>query len=292
MPASTSGFSVSDLALDGAGNFYISDVTNNRVRKIDASGIITTIAGNGVNGYSGDGGPATAAEVGAVGSIALDGTGNIFFFDGYYFYIRKIDRFGIISTIAGTGTRGYSGDGGPATAANISFIEKMAVDAAGNIYISLQSDNRVRMINRSSGIITTVVGDGTCGYSGDGGPATASEICRPRYIAFDSHGDLIIADAGNNVIRMVTPAPLIKSEMASISQIKLYPNPAKDNIQVSGVRQNTSYTLMSITGVEVSRGQLTPANTGISLHSLPSGVYVVVLTNSEGVRENVRVVKE
>ena len=290
-PATNAGFSVSGLTRDAAGNFYIADGSNYRIRKIDPSGIITTIAGTGVTGYSGDGGPATAAELGGINSIFFDVLGNIYFFDGLNYRIRKIDGSGVISTIAGTGIRGYSGDGGPATASDISYVESIVADGAGNIYFSLQNDNRVRMIN-PAGIVTTIVGDGTCAYTGDGGPATAAEICRPRSLAFNAHGDLVIADDGNNVIRIITPDPLIKSEVANKCQFKMYPNPAKDNSQVSGVRQNTSYTLMSITGVEVSRGQLTPANTGISLHSLPSGVYVVVLTNSEGVRENVRVVKE
>ena len=192
----------SGVAIDGSGNLFIADYSNNAIRKVDASGIITTVAGNGVYGYSGDGGSATTAALRNPNSIALDGSGSIFFVDYQNFRVRKINPAGIITTVAGNGTAGDSGDGGPATAAELNWPYSVAVDLFGNFFISEYTGNKIRRVD-GLGIITTVVGNGTPGYLGDGGVASAAELLRPMGIALDDSGILYIADAGNACIRMV-----------------------------------------------------------------------------------------
>lgn len=186
-------------AADGSGNVYITDIGNNRVLKVAASGIITTIAGNGSVFSSGsDGGLATATGINGPRGVAVDRTGNVYISDGNG-RIRKINTLGIITTIAGTGTYGFSGDGGPATAAEMQPVEGIAVDTLGNVYIADCGNNRIRKIT-TSGTITTIAGNGIAGYSGYGGPATAAELSHPLGIAVAENGNIYIADYGNNRI--------------------------------------------------------------------------------------------
>jgi hypothetical protein len=200
-------FRPQSVALDSSGNLFIADSSNSRIRKVNAStGIITTVAGNGTFGFSGDGGPATAASMWGPASVALDSSGNLFFSDIENHRIRRVAAStGIITTVAGTGTSGYSGDGGPATAA--SFTDTLvAIDGSGNLFIPDKYNYRVRRVDASTGIITTVAGTGTSGYSGDGGPATAAALNQPQGAAVDSAGNLFIVDNGNNRIRRVGTA--------------------------------------------------------------------------------------
>jgi len=206
----------SGVVLDSAGNLYIADSGNNRVRKITAStGIITTVAGNGIAGYSGDGGAATGAELSFPSGLALDSAGNLYIADLDNSVIRKVSMSsGMIATVAGNGTAGYSGDGGPATSAELSYPNGIALDASGNIYIADQYNNSIREVTVSTGAIATVAGNGTLGYSGDGGPATSAELNTPESIAFDSTGNLYIADSDNERIRMVTISTGVISTVA------------------------------------------------------------------------------
>jgi sugar lactone lactonase YvrE len=171
---------------------------------------ISTIAGTGTYGYSGDGGPATAAKLGSPYCIRLDASGNIYIADFANNRVRKINSAGIISTIAGTGTAGYSGDGGPATAAELHHPTGLAIDASGNIYVSDAGNNRVRKIS-SAGTISTIAGNGTVGYTGDGAAATAAQLNYPTGLALDAAGTLFIADNGNNCVRKVTTAGIIQA---------------------------------------------------------------------------------
>ena len=195
------------LATDNNGNIYISDAGNRVIRKVNSSGIITTIAGTpGVFGYSGDGGPATAAQLGMPVGLTIDASGNIYFADQGKHVIRKIDNAGIITTIAGTGnTSGYSGDGGPATAAKLYSPTDVCLDANGNLYITDRDNHCIRKVS-SSGIITTIAGTGgslNYGFTGDGGPATAAKMNKPQSISTDASGNLFISDYGNNRIRKI-----------------------------------------------------------------------------------------
>jgi sugar lactone lactonase YvrE len=185
------------VAVDGDGNLYISDENNLRIRKVDKDGIITTFAGTGKEGYSGDGGPATSAQLRDTGGIAFDDRGNLYLAD--YTSVRKIDPSGTITTGAGTGKAGFSGDGGPATEAKV-IAYHIALDASGKIYFTDTDNNRVRMVDRD-GIIHTVAGSGKTGYSGDGGPATKAIFEGPWGIAVDGEGNLFIADHQNCVVR-------------------------------------------------------------------------------------------
>jgi sugar lactone lactonase YvrE len=196
------------VAVDAAGNVYFSDYGNNIIRKINTSGNISTIAGlpGTIPSYGGDGGPATAANLGNAWGVAVDGVGNVLVADALNHRVRKVNvTTGIITTIAGMGFAGFTGDGGPATSASCRLNEPtgVALDAAGNIYIADNANNRVRKIN-TSGTISTIAGIGLpYGYTGDGGPATLAKLYYPKGIAVDGPGNVYICDWNNNVIRKI-----------------------------------------------------------------------------------------
>ncbi len=198
------------VAADGAGNIYIADRSNHRIRKVDASGSISTIAGTGTRGSGGDGGLAASARLNYPSGVALDTAGNLYIADRSNHRIRKVDASGSISTVAGNGTRGSGGDGGAATAAQLNGPYGAALDGAGNLYIADSSNNRIRKVD-TAGVITTVAGTGTQGYSGDGGPAAAAQIYLPSGAALDGAGNLYIADTSNNRIRKVDTAGIIST---------------------------------------------------------------------------------
>ena len=188
------------VALDAAGNLYIADITS-RIRKVGVDGNISTVAGTGIFGFSGDGGPATSAQLSWPESVAVDTAGNLYIADLRNYRIRKVDATGVISTVAGTGIFGYSGDGGPATSAQLANLYSVAVDSAGNLYIA--GNHHIRKVDASTGNISTVAGSGEQGYSGDGGPATAAQLTFPDGVEVDAAGNLYIADTGNRCIRKV-----------------------------------------------------------------------------------------
>jgi secreted PhoX family phosphatase len=162
------------VAVDAAGNLFIADHGNNRVRKVTPSGVISTVAGNGFSGFSGDGGPTTSAQL-SPWEIAVDMAGNLFIADSDNNRVRKVTPGGVISTVAGNGASGFSGDGGPATAAQINSPTGLAVDMVGNLFIVEEHGYRVRKVT-PSGIISTVAGSGISGFGGDGGPATSAQL--------------------------------------------------------------------------------------------------------------------
>jgi sugar lactone lactonase YvrE len=198
-------FEPQGVAVDAAGNLFIADSGNNRIRKVTPDGVISTVAGTGINGFNGDGGQATAAQMNQPEGVAVDAAGNVFIVDRYNNRIRKVTPAGIISTVAGMGSAGFSGDGGPATAAQLFEPQGVAVDAAGNLFISDWGHSRIRKVN-PAGIISTVAGNGSSGFSGDGGPATAAQLYSPEGVAVDAGGNLFIADTANYRIRKVTPS--------------------------------------------------------------------------------------
>lgn len=200
------------LALDHQGNLVFADRYNNCVRRVQLTppGIIETIAGNGTAGFSGEGGPATGAQLNGPAGLMEDTGGDIYVCDAYNHCIRKITPDGKIMTIAGTAERKYSGDGGPATAAGLIEPYGIAADRAGNIFLTDYGSNVIRKID-AAGIITTLAGTGTAGYSGDGGPATGAALNKPTGIALDSAGNILIADSENQRIRLVTTSGVITS---------------------------------------------------------------------------------
>jgi uncharacterized protein (TIGR03437 family) len=210
-PATTAALNKpSGVAAGAAGNIYIADTDNNRVRKVALSGIITTVAGNGAAGYSGDGGPATSASLGGPHGLALDIAGNLYIADTQNFRIRKVSADGTTTTVAGDGWGRFTGDGGPATAASLDQPSGVTVDAAGNLYIADYNNQRIRKVT-SGGIITTVAGDGGSKFSGDGGPAIGASLAEPAGVAVDRAGNLYIADARSQRVRKVSPTGTIST---------------------------------------------------------------------------------
>jgi sugar lactone lactonase YvrE len=197
-----------DVAIDDAGNLYIADIYNNRVRKVSPSGIITTVAGNGEAGYVSDGGPAIATKLHHPHGLALDREGNLFISEWSGHRVRKVNRSGIITTVAGNGIAGYVSDGGPAIATRLQNPDGLVFDRQGNLYIAEYGNHRVRKVT-PSGIITTFAGNGTAGYVSDGGPAIATRLHSPRRMAVDETGNVYISDSDNQRIRRVDPDGII-----------------------------------------------------------------------------------
>ncbi len=333
------------VAVDTLGNVYIADQHNNRVRKVNTSGIISTYAGNGIASFSGDGGAATAAEMNVAAGVAVDVSGNIFIADFYNFRVRKVNTSGKISTVAGNGNYSFSGDGGQATAASIKSFIGVAVDKNGNIYIADQANGRVRKVNTSgimstfagngtqsysgdgglasaaelsypygvgtdvsgnvfiadyanervryipkSDIISTVAGDGTLGYFGDGGPATAAELSTLSGVAVDAIGNVYIADQTNNCIRKLTPIPSGLQQLTNNSEaISVYPNPGNGVFtmlfnQNENISDTQKIEIYSILGTKIFDGFLNPVghSTEINLTTQPNGIYFYKVLGSTG----------
>jgi sugar lactone lactonase YvrE len=202
-PATAAEFHPWCVTVDASGNLYISDWFNNVVRKVAVNGTITTVAGNGTLGYSGDTGPATSAQLAYPCGVAFDQSGDMYIADSSNNVVREVTPAGIITTFAGSNTRGYSGDQALATAAQLYAPLGLAFDSSGNLYISDSGNQVIRLVN-TSGVISTVAGLLEAGYSGDGGLATAAQFYYPKGLAMDSAGNLYIADMGNSVIRKIS----------------------------------------------------------------------------------------
>lgn len=300
------------IAIDKKGDVYIADANNKRIRKVDGTtGIITTIVGVGTAGFSGDGGPAITAEISGQASLVFDTAGNLYIGDGGNGRIRKVDTFGIITTIAGDGNWGFGGDGGPATSAQLSGLEAMHFDKYNNLYVS--NSIKIRRIDLTTGIITTVAGKDSTGYSGDGGPATNARITaaldvipdacgnfyipdeyshvirkvdslgiihtlagngvpgytgdngpaanaqlnNPRGVAMDAQGDLYVLDNSNARIRKITlnPTciPTTVNDIRSASNITIYPNPAQNEITMTGLSNTKDIAIINTIGQTVIR---------------------------------------
>jgi len=214
------------IAIDGSGNLFIPDRDAHVVRRVSSAGVISTVAGSGVAGYRGDSGPATTARLNGPMGVAVDASGNIYIADTGNDTIRKVDAAGNISTFAGTGTRGYQGDGGPAKSAQFNGPEAVAVDPSGAVYIADTFNGRIRRVG-ADGVITTFAGTGATGvFSGDGGPASSAALSLPTDVSTDSAGNVYVADFGNSRVRIIAGgiintvagrtngAPLIDGEAA------------------------------------------------------------------------------
>jgi sugar lactone lactonase YvrE len=200
------------VAVDATGaGLYVADTGNHRVRRVDlATGIIVTFAGGPAPGAGGDGGPATAAQLQDPKGVYAAPSGDLYIADSGNERIRRVDRAGTITTLAGTGVTGFSGDGGPAAAAQFDGPRSLAMDGADNLYVADDNNDRVRRID-PAGVITTVAGSGVEGFAGDGGPAGAAQLNHPRGVTVDGRGVLFIADSMSHRIRRVDPSGVIST---------------------------------------------------------------------------------
>ena len=234
------------VALDSSGNLYIADSGNNRIRVVDPAGAINAFAGNGGYGYSGDGGPATGAEFEVPPAIATDPSGDLLIADTNNGRLREVNTLGTISTVAGNGTDGYSGDGGQALNAQLE-PDGVAISASGNIYIA--NDFAIRVVN-NAGTISTLAGNSIAAFSGDGGPAASAQFDDPAFVALDAGGNLYIADEIDQRIRVINN----QSGPVTIAGVTIAPG----NIATIAGNGSTGYT--GDGGPATSAGLQTPAS--------------------------------
>ncbi len=219
------------VVLDAAGNLYIADTNNHRIRKVGTDGNISTFAGNGNAADFGDGGPATSASLNGPEGLAIDNSGNIYVADTASHRVRKISPDGTITTVAGNGNGGFQGDGGPATEASLYYPKGLAVDASsGNLYIADWLNSRIRVVT-PDGNIYTVAGNGSYAYYGDGGPATSAALRFPWGLTVDAAGNVYVADDENSTIRKLTPVAPLTSALPSMAP----------RIEASGVVSDSSF---------------------------------------------------
>jgi sugar lactone lactonase YvrE len=257
------------VAVDSAGNLYIADMNNSRIRKV-SNGVITTVAGTGTAGFSGDNGPVARAQLDSPDGVAVDAAGNLYIADMDNNVIRKVSN-GVIYTVAGNGTAGFSGDNGPATSAQLYIPTGVAVDTAGNLYIADHQNDRIRKV--SNGVITTVAGNGTLGYNGDDIPATSAALGWPYGAAVDASGDVFFSESsGLSRIRVLTPSAASCS--ASVAPLALSPAASGGGFSVTiqigsscawVVQSLPAWITVSGSGVGAGSGSVTlsvAANTG------------------------------
>ncbi|HXB72405.1 MAG TPA: hypothetical protein VNY05_29475 [Candidatus Acidoferrales bacterium] len=250
------------VAVDVAGNLYIADMENSRIRKV-SGGVITTTVGNGAPGFSGDSGPATSAPLAFPQGVAVDSSANLYIADTSNNRIRMVAN-GVITTVAGNGPPGFSGDNGPATTAQLNFPVAISVDSSGNLYIADTNNNRIRRV--ANGVITTVAGNGTPGFSGDNGPATSSQMNNPSGVAVDSNGNVYFADSANRRIRKVANGVITTVAGGGTS---FGDNGPATSAQLSGP-----------TGVALdSAGNLYIADTNSRIRKVANGVMTTVAGN-------------
>jgi len=288
-----------DVACDTFGDLYISDHLNNRIRKVDKYGIITTYAGTGIAGYTGDEGPANSAEINSPVAVVCDLSGNLYFSDNNNVRFRRIDILTkVITTIAGNGLIGFSGDGGPATSAEFwSGGGVICVDTSGNLYIADEHNQRIRKVDKA-GNIYTAVGNGTSGFSGDGGSALAANIYDPEGVACDIFGNLYIADFANHRIRKVTYEPFglcpsfVENVFLSNDGLNVYPMPTNAILNIDNIKTPSTYQITSIVGSTLQQGTLQQGNNTISIRSLPSGISLLELLTEEKEKTVRKIIKQ
>jgi uncharacterized protein (TIGR03437 family) len=303
---------VHGIAVDSTGVVYISDTANNRVRKIDTKGVITTIAGNGTPGYSGDGAAGGKAQMWFPAGLAVDGSGNVYATDYGNSTVRKITSAGIVSTVAGTGTWGSGGDGAAANKAALANPMSVAVDAAGNVFIGDVGNNTIRRVGTDgiirtvatgvtpqslavdpagnlyfvdglsstvqkilpSGTTLTISGTGRAGFSGDGGQSTLAQMDHPAGLALDAAGKIYVADSNNQVIRLLTPVPFSVGSVTSAASASVQGGIAPGEIVTI---YGTGIGPATLTQFSVSNGTIGPmiAGTQVSMNGFPAPLVYV-----------------
>lgn len=298
------------VAVNTDGSYFIADANNNRIRKVGTDGNINTVVGTGAIDYTGDGGLGTVALINHPEGLALDTAGNLYFADTGNHVIRKLDTKGIITTVAGKGTNGFSGDNGKATAAQLNHPEAIALDAAGNLYIADTFNHRIREVLASDGTIHTIAGTGFTGFSGDGGSALGATLRFPRGIAVDPIGIVYVSDNQNQVIRALTPVNIPVGSIPNISTIvsafeftQLSTTAAGSWIEIYGTNLaktgrlwkyedfnalNIPFAMDDVTvtvaGQPAYLSYISPGQIDALLpSSVPAGVQPVVVTNGNGI---------
>ncbi len=279
------------LTIDKFGNLYFGDIESHSVRKISTANIISTIAGNGTLGYSGDNGLATDAQLNTPGDIGIDSSGNVIISDGHAHVIRKVDAItGIIKTIAGNGIASYTGDGGLAIHAEVSYPYGIFITPLNDILIVEGGNGIVRKIDGVTGIISTLVGCGTLGFSGDNGPATDAKL-QPDDVFLDSFGTMYIADFSNARIRKVYNPKLAVQTLSYADDILVYPNPMHDELTIEGA-EGGIFEIFNLLGQVVYHQYITTNNQLINIASLPESIYVVMVIDKKGNTKTLRLQKE
>ncbi len=295
-PATAAKFLPTEICFDKLGNLFISDNAHHKIRKIDATtNIISTYAGSGIAGFSGDGGPATVANFFGPGSILVDSKGNLILVDQQNARIRRIDLYGIITTIAGTGIGAYSGDGAPDTATNMSPLY-IALDYANNIVFG-EGNSRLCKID-NSGLVHTIAGTGVYGYNGDDIPATSAQIEGAGGIATDLCGNIYFSDNNNKRIRKITfntpPCDYLNvdKQQKETEILSIYPIPTTSLLHLDNLPTPSTYTVLTLPGTVVQRGTLNPGTNTISIQSLSPGIYLLQLLNEQGERTTTKIIKQ
>jgi sugar lactone lactonase YvrE len=275
-------------------NIYITDTGNNRVRKVDAGGTITTIAGSGTAGFAGDNGAATSAQFNTPIGIAADSAGNLYITDYSNGSIRKISTGGTVTTVAGNGANGYGGDGGAATSAQLNSPRGVAVDTSGNIYITDGTNNRIRKVDIGTGNISTIAGTGTAGFSGDEGAPASAQVSTPQAITVTSSGVIYFGDTGNRRFRRIGPPLAATVSTGSASNTSSSGATLGGTVNDNGLATTVSFDYGTTTGYGSNAGATTggtlsagsgSTSVAVTLSSLSCGTlyhFRVVGTNSGG----------
>ncbi len=281
------------LAIDTADNLYINDHQNNAIRMVyHSTGMIITVAGNTLKGYNGDGGPGPAAQLNDPRGIYVDTWGNLFIADYGNDVVRRVDGLTKnITTIAGTNWPGAKGTGGPATAANLFGPCSVTADNYGNVFFGEYTNDWVRKINTKDTLVY-FVGNGTGGYSGDGGPSTIAKLNYPFSLSVDGVGNVYFPDYANSVIRRVQVSPLKITTENEPGGIQVFPNPVTEILHINNLPQSTSYSLTNAVGVEVRNGEFAQGDHFLSIKELPTGIYNLELNPKDGNKEIRKIIKQ